>query len=108
MHRHDFGHDKLERDGMRSSLAPLRGKRARFAAKFSSVSPRGNIVLEDVMGPGGIERHMWIPFGRWPGKLLLPETTFNFTARIGAYSRSDGGWNFGLLDIEIEPTRKVA
>jgi hypothetical protein len=91
---------------MRLSLAPLRGKRVRFAAKFSSVSPRGNIVLEDVMGPGGIERHMWIPFDRWTGKIMLPETKFNFSARVGAYTRLDGEWDFGLLDIEIEGVQR--
>ena len=90
---------------MRSSLKPLAGRRVRFAARFGHVSIGGNILLRDLEGPGGIERHMWIPGNRWPGKLMLPDAEIWFSARVGAYNRQRGGWDFGLLDIEIEGAR---
>ena len=91
---------------MRSSLAPLRGKRARFIATFAGVSKGGNILLRDLQGPAGHEDHVWVPSRRWPGKIMLPETEFDFTARVGAYTKLSGSWEFGLLDIEIEGPRR--
>ena len=91
---------------MRKSLAPLRGKRVRFAATFAGVSKGGNILLRDLLGPAGREDHIWVPSRRWPGKILLPETEIQFSARVGAYTHLSGAWDFGLLDIEIEGPRQ--
>jgi hypothetical protein len=87
---------------MRNSLRSLAGQRARFAATFSEVSKGGNILLRDLRGPAGQEDHIYIPFRRWPGKLMLPETEFFFSARVGAYDREDGSWDLGLLELVIE------
>lgn len=88
---------------MRRSLKPLVGRRARFAANFGQVSKGGNILLHDLRGPKGEEAHIWVPSYRWPGKIRLPETEIHFSARVGAYDRPDGTYDYGLIDIEIEP-----
>lgn len=90
---------------MRRSLRKLAGTRARFAAEFAEVSKGGNILLRNIEGPGGWEDHVYIPFSRWPGKLMLPETEFFFSARVGAYDRENGTWDLGLLELEIEGIR---
>ena len=86
---------------MRRSLQPLAGKRAGFAAQFAGVSRRGTIILSDLRGPAGREEYVWIPFRKWPGKMMFPGSEFRFSARVGAYRHEGGDWDFGLVDIEI-------
>jgi hypothetical protein len=84
---------------MRSSLRSLAGQRAKFAATFGQVSRSGNILLKDLQGPAGHEDHIWVAFRQWHGKLMMPETEFNFSARVGAYDHPDGAYDFGLIEI---------
>jgi len=88
---------------MRRPLKSIVGRRAQFIASFGVVSRGGNILLHDLRGPKGEESHIWIASYRWPGKILLPETEIHFSARVGAYDRPDGTYDYGLVDIEIEP-----
>jgi hypothetical protein len=88
---------------MRASLKPLEGRRSRFRARFAGVSRAGHLILENIRSPAGREAYVWIPFERWPGKMMLPASEFNFSARVKAYCRDrDNSFDFSLTDIEIE------
>jgi hypothetical protein len=89
---------------MRSSLKPLAGKRANFRARFSGISAKGHVILEDVRSPGGRKAYIWIPFESWKGRLRLPGPEVHFSAEIGAYCRDhDNSFDFCLKDLQIEP-----
>lgn len=88
---------------MRQSLAPLRGKRARFAAQFAGVSPHGHIILENLRGPDGLEEYIWVPFSEWAGRLRLPGEEVHFSARVWEYFRAhDNTRDLCLKDLQIE------
>lgn len=88
---------------MRLSLAPLRGRRARFAARFAGVSKTGHIILEDLQGPGGREPYIWVAFREWHSRIRLPGEEVHFSARIVEYFRDhDNTRDLCLKDLQIE------
>jgi hypothetical protein len=90
---------------MRSELAALRGKRARFSAVFAGRSKAGHIILSDVRGPVGEWQHMWIPQREWQTQLPLPGMQIELVATVDVYQRSrDNSVDFGLFECrEILP-----
>lgn len=82
------------------TLAPLRGKRARFAATFERVSPKGHVLLRDVNTPAGYLSHLWIRFQEWRMRLPLPGEKVLFEATIYPYERSrDNSIDYGPEDL---------
>jgi len=88
---------------MRSDLAPLRGKRARFSATFAGKSKQGHIILADVSGPVGYWHHLWIPAHEWQTFPPAPGEHVELVARVDEYQRGrDNSIDFGLFDcVEI-------
>lgn len=84
---------------MRQALKGIR--RSRFRAIFAGVSPRGHIILQDIRSVRGQSEHLWVPFGQWRGRLLLPDTEIAFSASVREYERGrDCSWDLGLTDIQ--------
>jgi len=85
---------------MRSALAPLRGKRARFSAIFAGVGHHGHVILEDISCYRGRVDYAWIPAQDWKARLPIPGSEVQFSATVRAYyADSRQEFDFGLTDI---------
>lgn len=85
---------------MRSSLAPLRGKRSRFSAIFAGVSSQGHIILEDVRAATGTVPYSWVEFQEWKSQLLMPGSEVSFQATVRTYySDHRDEFDYGLSEI---------
>jgi len=84
---------------MRAALTGI--KRSRFRATFAGVSPRGDVILQDIRSPRGRSEHLWVRFEAWPGQMLLPGSEIAFSASVRAYERArDNSVDLTLCDIE--------
>jgi hypothetical protein len=88
---------------MRSSLAPLRGKRTPVAARFAGLSRKGHIILENVRTVAGREPYVWLSFEDWRGRLPFPGSEIRFQATVREYySDHRNCFDYGLTDIRME------
>jgi hypothetical protein len=93
---------RVEGKAMRAALTGI--TRSRFRATFSGVSPRGDIILQDIRSPRGRSEHLWVRFENWPGRMFMPGAEIAFSASARAYERAcDNSIDLTLCDIaELE------
>ncbi len=84
---------------MRRALAALQGQRVPLFATIHSIS-RGNVLLRDLIVPGGRCRYAWVPAKQWRAGPPQIGDRPELMATVTAYWRaSDDSKDFGLVGV---------
>jgi len=86
---------------MRACLRERQARRMIFLARFECKSRFGDILLKNLVGPGGItEDHVWIRSTHWRGHIPAKDDCVAFEANIEPYFRKDGSKDWSLFRCE--------
>ncbi len=84
---------------MRRSLAALQGQRINLFATVRKISSKGDVLLRDLIYPGGYSQHAWIPARHWAARIPGSDDRVELTARVVPYWRENGQKDFGLIEV---------
>ena len=88
----------MTRRGYRAALAALQGQRVPLFATIHSIS-RGNVLLRDLIVPGGRCRYAWVPAKQWRAGPPQIGDRPELMATVLPYWRDDDSKDFGLVEV---------
>lgn len=79
------------------SLSALQGMRCRFTAIYAGRSPRGHLILKNVLGPAYEAEHIWVREQDWDTRLPQIGRQIELVGTVMPYWHDDGRKEFGLF-----------